>query len=491
MNGRSDKTLLLTQSRSLTVSECGDRFIIEELPEWLADNIGLNKNQLIGQSVSERLGNHLPGLTELLQNTREAEKSIKGYKISFDDRHGYEHKLLLDTSIKSEKEGNQIKVIIQEMPDEYLTADSLAKARFFGLIGRSKSMQKVFNKIRMYSVSDAPVLISGETGAGKEGVAQAIHNLSNRSNAPFITMNCSAITETLFESELFGHEKGSFTGAIRSHRGRFERANNGTLFLDEIGDLPSASQAKLLRVLETSQVEKVGAEKSVKVNVRVVAATNRNLEKDALENNFRPDLFYRINALQIKVPALRERPDDIEPLIQHFINLLNKKYNRSVVCLTREAIQLLKQYRWPGNIRELKNLMERLFAENQTDVIGLRSLKEWYHERQAFAQQTNAENKTNYNDVTILPYKEAIPLGLDSDDLKNAVPAEFSVPYNNNINSNFPRNGTKQSLSPEDLKKAYQIAAGNITRASEILGIHKATFYRYLKNFSLSREDLK
>jgi sigma-54 specific flagellar transcriptional regulator A len=247
----------------------------------------------------------------------------------------------------------------------------------------------------------------------------------------------------------------------------------------------------LLRVLETSQIEKVGGEKAVKVNVRVVAATNRNLEKDSLENNFRADLFYRINALQIKVPALRERPDDIEPLIQHFINLLNQKYNRSVVCLTREAIQLLKQYRWPGNIRELKNLMERLFAENQTDVIGLRALKEWYHEHQAFAQQAGAENKSNYNEVTILPYRKAIPLGVNSEDLKNAVPAEFTVPYNDLDQSNKSRNGSKQNLSPRDLKNAYQMAGGNITKASEILGIHKATFYRYLKNFNLNREDLE
>jgi sigma-54 specific flagellar transcriptional regulator A len=491
MNTPSDKTLLLTQSRNLTVSECENGFLIEELPEWLADNIGLNKNQLIGQPVAKSLDQHLPGLSELLQNTRQNEKSIKGFKLSFADQHGNEHKLLLDTSIKPGKESKEIKVIIQEIPDEYLSADSLDKARFFGLIGRSKSMQKVFNKIRMYAVSDAPVLITGETGAGKEGVAHAIHNLSNRSKAPFVTMNCSAITETLFESELFGHEKGSFTGAIRSHRGRFERANNGTLFLDEIGDLPGASQAKLLRVLETSQIEKVGGEKAVKVNVRVVAATNRNLEKDSLENNFRADLFYRINALQIKVPALRERPDDIEPLIQHFINLLNQKYNRSVVCLTREAIQLLKQYRWPGNIRELKNLMERLFAENQTDVIGLRALKEWYHERQAFAQQAGAENKSNYNEVTILPYRKAIPLGVNSEDLKNAVPAEFTVPYNDLDQSNKSRNGSKQNLSPRDLKNAYQMAGGNITKASEILGIHKATFYRYLKNFNLNREDLE
>jgi sigma-54 specific flagellar transcriptional regulator A len=344
-------------------------------------------------------------------------------------------------------------------------------------------MQNVFNKVRMYAVSDAPVLITGETGAGKEGIAAAIHKLSKRSSAPFVTMNCSAITETLFESELFGHEKGSFTGAIKTHRGRFERADGGTLFLDEIGDLPLASQAKLLRVLETSMIEKVGSEKAVRVNVRIVAATNHNLEKSSNDKSFRSDLFYRINALQIRIPPLRQRPEDLEPLIQHFIAVLNQKYDRNVVCLTREAVQLLKQYQWPGNVRELRNLMERLFAENQTEVIGLRALKEWYQERRSAAEQAG----NDYQEVTILPYQQAIPLGLSSHD-ERIIPAEF---IKGNATENFSETGNGKNLGKDDLKRAYQMSGGNITKASEMLGIHKATFYRHLKNLNLSREDLE
>jgi len=281
-------------------------------------------------------------------------------------------------------------------------------------------------------------------------------------------MNCSAITDTLFESELFGHEKGSFTGAIKSHRGRFERADGGTLFLDEIGDLPAVSQAKLLRVLETSQIERVGSETPIKVNVRIVAATNHNLEKKSLENAFRSDLYYRINALQIHIPPLRERTDDIELLIQHFIQILNKRYDRNICCLTREAVQLLKQYQWPGNIRELRNLMERLFAENHTEVIGLRSLREWYEERMNAARYASDKD---YRDVTILPDRQPIPLGMS--DRKTDL-----------------NGSSERKIGEEELRNAFRLAGGNITRASEILGIHKATFYRTLKSLNLDRNDL-
>ena len=331
---------------------------------------------------------------------------------------------------------------------------------FYGLIGNSEAMRKVFDKVRMYALSDAPVLITGETGAGKEGIAAAIHQLSKRSINPYVTMNCSAITDTLFESELFGHEKGAFTGALKTHKGRFERANNGTLFLDELGDLPALSQAKLLRALETSQIERVGAENPIRVNVRVIAATNHNLEKESYEGTFRSDLFYRLNALQIHVPPLRERPEDIELLINHFINMFNIKYGRKVVCLTKDAVQLLNQYQWPGNVRELRNLMERLFAENMTDVIGLRSLKEWYHERMNAANYANTQK---YKEVIITPDKSPIHLGMGNADNK---------------------------LNLENLKTAFKKADGNITKASELLGIHKTTFYRAMKDLNITRDKL-
>ncbi|PKL43829.1 MAG: sigma-54-dependent Fis family transcriptional regulator [Candidatus Riflebacteria bacterium HGW-Riflebacteria-1] len=461
--------LLLPPSRNLVIRLAGDRLLIDDVPDWLADYTGRPAANIVGKSAESFLEPFLPGLSELVRQTSQQRHNFYGFKASLTDKNGESHQLLLDALLPADN-GDQelITILMQEVADKLPAA--LEKATFFGLVGSSEPMQRVFNKIKMYAASDAAVLITGETGAGKEGVAAAIHQMSNRAARPFVTMNCSAITETLFESELFGHEKGSFTGAMRSHRGRFERANGGTLFLDEIGDLPALSQAKLLRVLETSQIEKVGSETPIKIDVRVIAATNHNLEKSSQSSGFRADLYYRINALQIIVPPLRQRADDIELLIQHFIKNLNRKYNRSVSCLTREAVQLLKQYQWPGNVRELRNLMERLFAENQTDVIGLRSLREWYEERMNAAQYAPGKN---YSDVTILPWQQPIRLGMP-DHEKSPLPAT---------------NGDKK-LSEAELRKAYQMADGNITRAAELLGIHKATFYRTLKTLNLEREDL-
>ncbi len=348
---------------------------------------------------------------------------------------------------------------------------------FAGIIGVSDAMRYVFAKTAMYAISDAAVLVTGETGVGKELIANAIHKLSRRSNKPFVSMKCSAITDSLFESELFGHEKGAFTGALRSRKGRFERADGGTLFLDEVGDLPPDSQAKLLRAIETSEIERVGAEKPIKVDVRLVSATNKNLELEASRQGFRLDLFYRLNPLQIHIPPLRQRQDDIEPLIAHFIGILNKKYSRNVIRLTNEAITLLKTYQWPGNVRELRNLMERLFAENKTEVIGIKALQEWYEERlrahEAIQQAAAASerhfspNLPVYKETIITPDRTPILLG---DSTTNADSSE---------------------LSPETLKAAFSKARGNITKASELLGIHKSTFYRAMKTNKLTRKDLE
>lgn len=488
MQSPQEKPLLLTQTRNLLLRKGKDELTIEEFPQWLAESMGKSADDFLGQVVDSETEMMIPGLTELIQRTVESDNPVKGYKTGFMDISAKKHQLLLDSSIRDSQSGEKlIGIVIQEIPLECLPEKNLATTTFCGLIGASDAMQNVFNKIRMYSVSDAPVLITGETGAGKEGVAQAIHKLSERRDKAFITMNCSAITETLFESELFGHEKGSFTGAIKSHRGRFERADGGTLFLDEIGDLPLSSQAKLLRVLETSQIEKVGSEKIVDLDVRIVAATNHDLERSSIKKTFRSDLFYRINALQIKVPPLRKRPEDVALLIQHFIGLLNLKYNRNVVCLTHEALQLLKQYQWPGNIRELRNLMERLFAENKTEVIGLRALKEWYEERREVSNQGIEDEKT-YQDVTVLPYKPAIPLGMDSDEHGKIIAAEFSKKPMFETLRNLEQTN---KIEEKDLRQAYRSAEGNITKAAEALGIHKATFYRHLKNLNLSREDLE
>ena len=228
-----------------------------------------------------------------------------------------------------------------------------------GLAGRSLAIQKTRDLIDQVAKSDATVLILGESGTGKEVVAQALHRASLRNHKPFVPVNCGAIPGELLESELFGHEKGSFTGALTSRQGRFELAEGGTLFLDEIGDMPMPMQVKLLRVLQERTFERVGSNKTIQCDVRIIAATHRQLEQEIQEKRFREDLFYRLNVFPIEVPALRERVEDIPYLVNDLIGRMEAA-NRGSVKLTREAIALLMQHHWPGNVRELSNLIERL-----------------------------------------------------------------------------------------------------------------------------------
>ena len=223
----------------------------------------------------------------------------------------------------------------------------------------SEKMQAVYKIVERVSDSRATVLIRGESGTGKELIARSLHFNSRRAAKPFIAVSCAALPETLLESELFGHEKNAFTGAAAAKPGRFELANNGTLFLDEIGDIPASIQIKLLRVLQEWEFERIGATKSTRVDVRLIAATNKDLEKAVADESFRNDLYYRLNIVTITVPALRERPEDIPALATHFIKKYNKENDRSITSIDDDVQQLLKVYHWPGNVRELENAMER------------------------------------------------------------------------------------------------------------------------------------
>ncbi len=236
------------------------------------------------------------------------------------------------------------------------------------VIGESKPMQQVFEEVHQAAPSRATVLLRGESGTGKEAVARAIHFLSPRKDAAFIKVNCAALTESLLESELFGHEKGAFTGASGERKGRFELAHRGTLFLDEIGDVSPAFQAKLLRVLQEREFERVGGSKPVKVDVRLICATNRDLERMVQRGEYRADLYYRINVVSITLPPLRERRDDIPPLVAHFIDRFNKE-NRRQLKVTPEAMKVLSSCYWPGNVRELENCIERTATMVQGDTI--------------------------------------------------------------------------------------------------------------------------
>jgi len=236
------------------------------------------------------------------------------------------------------------------------------------MIGESAGMQKVRETIAKVAPTDARVLITGENGVGKELVARRIHELSNRVNGPIVEVNCAAIPSELIESELFGHEKGSFTSAIKQRIGKFEQASGGTLFLDEIGDMSHDAQAKMLRALQEGKITRVGGDKEIKVDVRVVAATNKDLLKEVEEKNFRLDLYHRLSVIVIHVPSLNERKDDIPLLISHFMKEISEEYQQPEKQIDAAALAALQQYNWTGNIRELRNVVERLIILSDNTI---------------------------------------------------------------------------------------------------------------------------
>jgi len=263
-----------------------------------------------------------------------------------------------------------------QLRDENISLKEHLKERqnFDKMIGYSDCMKKVFDIINKVSASDSTILIDGESGTGKELVARAIHFKSDRCNQPMISVNCGAIPEDLLESELFGHEKGAFTGAIRSRLGRFELAQGGTIFLDEIGDMSPALQVKVLRVIQEKQFERIGGIKTINADVRIITATNQNLEKAVAEKRFREDLFYRINVIPIHLPALRERGSDILILANHFLTNFNKLKKKNVKRIAPDAVNYFKQYPWPGNVRELQNLIEMIVVMKEEGEICVEDL---------------------------------------------------------------------------------------------------------------------
>jgi PAS domain S-box-containing protein len=260
-----------------------------------------------------------------------------------------------------------------EAENIYLKEELKLEGSFNEIVGSSKSLKKVLKQVEQVAKTDSTVLILGETGTGKELIARAIHNASNRKHKPMIKVNCSALPSELIESEFFGHEIGAFTSAIKRKIGRFELANGGTIFLDEIGDLPLGLQTRLLRVLQESEFERVGGEVTIKVDVRVIAATNRDLKEEIVNNNFRQDLYYRLNVFPITSPPLRDRVEDIPLLVNHFVNNYNHKVNKKIKTLNQKSLDRLMNYKWPGNVRELENVIERAVIMNLGEQLRLGS----------------------------------------------------------------------------------------------------------------------
>lgn len=318
-------------------------------------------------------------------------------------------------------------------------------------VGSSKKMREIFDLINRLSQVDTTVLIRGENGTGKELVARAIHFNSPRKHGEFVAINCGAIPESLMESELFGHEKGAFTGANERKIGKFQFANKGTIFLDEVAELPPDMQVKLLRVLQEKRFTPVGSNREVASNARVIAATNRNLEKMIEDHTFREDLFYRLNVMPIFLPPLRERLEDLENLISHFVRRFSRKMGRQIHGFAPEALEMLRKYRWPGNIRELENLIERCFVIENSSLIQLNSLPE--------ALRTAAQSEVEFS-----------------------LPASYSGPLD------FDR--FKEETEKEFIVQALRANRGRINQTVAQANIPKNTLLRKIKKYSINVREL-
>jgi DNA-binding NtrC family response regulator len=340
--------------------------------------------------------------------------------------------------------------MLQEIRD--LRKEVRHRYSFGNMIGKSHKMQNIYDLIQRVSATDTRAFITGETGVGKELVAKAIHFNSSRKNKPFVSINCGALAESLLESELFGHEEGAFTGAIRRKAGKFEYARGGTLFLDEVGDISPRMQVKLLRVLQEKKLERVGGNKSIDVDARILSATNRDIKKKIQSGEFRSDLYYRLNVVPIHIPPLRERIEDIPLLVNHFMAIFNKASDAKVREISVSAMNQLIKYHWPGNVRELENVLERAFVITDGDRIDTIMFSHSPHD-------IAVENRS---------------YGVDID-----------IPFS-----------TARSMALTRFEKAYIFEAlkrydGNVSKVARETGINPRTMWRKLKSYGLDHARFK
>lgn len=333
---------------------------------------------------------------------------------------------------------------------EILTLELKKKYRFRNIVGFSDKMQQVFKLAKKAAKCKANILIIGESGTGKELLARAIHFESDRASGPFVAINCAAIPETLLEAELFGYKKGAFTGALVSKPGKFEVANGGTIFLDEIGDLPLTLQAKLLRVIQEKTFERIGDTKPIKVDIRIIAATNKKLEDMVRNGTFRDDLYFRINVIPIYIPPLRERREDIPFLVHHFLEKFNREYGKNVK-ISSEVLEKFMEYNWPGNVRELENTIERLVVLAESSLITLRDLPH-------YISQSYLE----------IPQCERTPLLSEEKPLINKI----------------------EMLEKKAIEDALKICNYNQTKAAKLLGLTKRQLNYRVKKYALLKKSL-
>lgn len=350
---------------------------------------------------------------------------------------------------------DELRAIIDKASQSQRLASSNAELKrrlnerfgFEGVVGGSASMNQVINRLKQIAPTSATVLIFGESGTGKELVAKALHYNSPRRNKPFVPLNCAALNENVLESELFGHIRGAFTGADRERKGLIEHANGGTLFLDEVGDIPLSTQVKLLRVLESGEIVRVGTNESIKINVRLISATNRDLNEAIAAGTFRQDFYHRIKVVSVKLPPLRERREDIPLLIDYFLKEFNTSHERSIHTVTPAARKILASYSWPGNVRELRNTIESMVVMDSDGVLDLDDLTE---ELEEVSRQIGE-------------------------------PSKGTAPTNANSLVGRPISEIEKYYIAETLK----LTAGNREEAAEILGIGERTLYRKIKEYQI------
>ncbi len=343
--------------------------------------------------------------------------------------------LIVQRALRTKQLSDENRSLRQELQERY---------EFHNIIGQSRKMQAVFRMIEKVAPSESTVIIYGESGTGKELVARALHCHSKRKDHQFLAVNCAAIPDTLLESEMFGYEKGAFTGANTQKKGLFEEAHNGTLFLDEIGDLNTVLQAKLLRVLQEGEFQRVGGTKTIKVNVRLLAATNKDLEEEVKEGRFRQDLYYRLNVVPIFLPPLRERKEDIPYLVEHFLNKYQKKHGKVIKRVTSEVMKHFLDYRWDGNVRELEAVIERSVILAEQDVIDVETLPEKLRSPHTSSASTTA--------------------------------ISFTIP-----DEGLSLENVERSL----IELALAEAQGNLTHAAKSLGIGRMTLRSKMKRYGL------